>query len=40
MMGWLKDWTGSFSAGLIAMAAIMLAATLLAASLKLLVKQE
>jgi len=40
MMGWLKDWTGSFSAGLLAMAAIMLAATLLAASLKLLVKQE
>jgi len=40
MMGWLKDWTGSFTAGLIAMAAIMLAATLLAASLKLIVKQE
>src|SRR3974390_1941240 len=40
MMGWLKDWTGSFSAGLMAMAAIMLAATLLAASLKLLIKQE
>jgi ACS family tartrate transporter-like MFS transporter len=40
MMGWLKDWTGSFTAGLIAMAAIMLAATLLAASLKLLIKQE
>ena len=40
MMGWLKDWTGSFTAGLMAMAAIMLAATLLAASLKLLGKQE
>ena len=40
MMGWLKDWTGSFTAGLMAMAAIMLATTLLAASLKLLVKQE
>ena len=40
MMGWLKDWTGSFSAGLMAMAAIMVAATLLAAALKLVVKQE
>ena len=40
MMGWLKDWTGLFTAGLMAMAAIMLVATLLAASLKLLVKQE
>jgi len=40
MMGWLKDWTGSFTAGLIAMGAIMLVATLLAVSLKPLVKQE
>jgi MFS family permease len=40
MMGWLKDWTGSFTAGLMAMAAIMLVATLLAASLKLIIKQE
>ncbi|MGH6738627.1 MAG: MFS transporter, partial [Bradyrhizobium sp.] len=40
MMGWLKDWTGSFTAGLIAMAGIMLVATLLAASLKLIIKQE
>jgi MFS transporter, ACS family, tartrate transporter len=40
MMGLLKDWTGSFTAGLMAMAAIMLAATLLATSLKLIVKQE
>jgi ACS family tartrate transporter-like MFS transporter len=40
MMGWLKDLTGSFTAGLMVMAAIMLAATLLAASLKLLVKHE
>src|ERR1041385_2683168 len=40
MMGWLKDLTGSFTTGLLAMAAIMVAATLLAASLKLLIKQE
>jgi nitrate/nitrite transporter NarK len=40
MMGLLKDWTGSFTAGLMSMAAIMLAATLLATSLKLIVKQE
>ncbi len=40
MMGWLRDTTHSFTAGLLAMAAIMLAATLLAASLKLLVRHE
>jgi len=40
MMGWLKEWTGSFTAGLTAMGFIMLAATLLAGSLKFIVKQE
>jgi len=40
MMGWLHDFTGSFTPGLLAMAAIMLAATLLAASLKLVVRHE
>ena len=40
MMGWLRDITGSFTTGLLAMAAIMLAATLLAASLKLVVSHE
>ncbi len=40
MMGWLRDVTGSFTAGLLAMAAIMLAATLMAASLKLVVRHE
>ena len=40
MMGWLRDLTGSFESGLLAMAAIMLAATLLAASLKLFVTKE
>ncbi|HEY2134096.1 MAG TPA: MFS transporter [Acetobacteraceae bacterium] len=40
MMGWLRDATGSFTAGLMAMAGIMLAATALAASLRLVVQQE
>ncbi len=40
MMGWLRDATGSFTAGLMAMSGIMLAATLLAASLRLVVTQE
>jgi MFS transporter, ACS family, tartrate transporter len=40
MMGWLRELTGSFTPGLLAMAAIMLAATLLAASLKLVVRHE
>ncbi|MGI4943883.1 MAG: MFS transporter [Janthinobacterium lividum] len=40
MMGWLRDLTGSFQSGLLAMSAIMLAATLLSASLGLLVRRE
>jgi len=40
LMGWLKDHTGSFEAGLLAMAGILLAAALLAASLKLVIKAE
>ncbi|MGI4944034.1 MAG: MFS transporter, partial [Janthinobacterium lividum] len=40
MMGALRDWTGSFQAGLLAMAAIMLAAAALSASLKLIVTVE
>jgi ACS family tartrate transporter-like MFS transporter len=39
-MGWLKDATGSFERGLLVMAAIMLATTLIAVSLKLVMKQE
>ena len=40
LMGTLKDFTGGYFAGLLAMAAILAAATLLAASLKLLIKAE
>jgi nitrate/nitrite transporter NarK len=40
MMGWLRDATGSFTVGLLAMAGIMLVATALAASLRLVVQQE
>ena len=40
MMGGLRQWTGSFQTGLLAMAAIMLAATLLSASLKLVMTRE
>ncbi len=40
IVGWLKDLTGSFSAGLLAMAAFLLLSTLLALSLKLFVRQE
>jgi MFS family permease len=40
MMGWLREATGSFQAGLLAMAAIMLAATALAASLRLVMQRE
>jgi ACS family tartrate transporter-like MFS transporter len=40
MMGEMRQLTGSFESGLLAMAGIMLVATLLAASLKLIVTQE
>jgi MFS transporter, ACS family, tartrate transporter len=40
MMGWLKDLTGSFMMGIAAMAAIMLAATVLSASLSLVVSRN
>jgi nitrate/nitrite transporter NarK len=40
VMGWLKDRTGSFSAGLFAMSGFMLLATIFSFSLKLFVRQE
>ena len=40
MMGWLRQETGSFQAGLLAMSGILLAATLMAASLRLVVVKE
>ncbi len=40
MMGELRELTGSFETGLLAMSGVMLAATLLAASLKLIVTRE
>ena len=39
-MGWLRDATGSFSAGLMAMAGLLVLATVMSWSLKLLVTQE
>src|SRR5262249_31938404 len=39
-VGWLRDLTGSFSAGLVAMAALLALATAMSWSLKLFVKQE
>jgi MFS transporter, ACS family, tartrate transporter len=39
-MGWLRDATGSFSAGLMAMASLLVLATLMSWSLKLFVSQE
>ena len=40
MMGWLKESTGSFQTGLLVMAGIMVAATALAASLRLVMVRE
>ena len=40
MMGVLREYTGSFESGLLAMSGVMLAATLLAASLKLVMVRE
>ena len=40
LMGWLSEHTGSFAAGLLVMAGILLAAALLASSLKLVIKVE
>jgi MFS transporter, ACS family, tartrate transporter len=40
LMGWLRDHTGSFEAGLLTMSAILLAASLLSFALKLVIKVE
>ncbi len=39
-VGWLRDTTGSFSAGLMAMAGLLVLATVMSVSLKLVVKEE
>ena len=40
MMGWLKDSSGSYVVGLLAVAAIMLASTAASMSLKLVITRE
>jgi MFS transporter, ACS family, tartrate transporter len=40
LMGWLRDYTGSFEAGLLTMSGILLAASLLSFALKLVIKVE
>jgi hypothetical protein len=40
MVGWLKDATGSYAAGMIGMAGTLVIAAILTLSLKLIVKQE
>jgi nitrate/nitrite transporter NarK len=40
MMGWLKEFSGSYVVGLLAVAAIMLAATAASMSLKLFISRE
>jgi len=39
-MGWLREFSGSYIAGLVAMAAIMIAAMLASMSLKLVMSKE
>jgi len=40
IMGWLKDRTGSFSAGLLAVSGFLLLATIFSVSLKFVVRKE
>ena len=40
LMGTLKDWTGGYTVGLLAMAGVLFSSALLAASLRLLIKME